>query len=431
MCKKSKSEAKILVDRTKGLDSRGNVAVNTQAESSWATSTLSNLDDDAIASLKKDLKRVYDGTINAGLITKKSAAKFHRGYEKFFGKNGDLDPSGQDLVTLMLATEYDFKEAVDALNRDQKGTNKPLWEKCRTKEEFNDRGRIQGRQRRNSFVGPHAGITDHVFRQEETENFFNTEVVHAKGMFEGDPKSKTYNRFLEQGAPFIGGVSGTMQGLTMAWEDEEALDSIEDDGERDKERSRREKMAAIYMATLLAGGHHSASEMLFSAQSYGLFPDVADPLKNYPLAMKQLGAAFQRLGLPGDLTPKAGAIWRTARKAVIDGVESLWSEIADTYKGSDFVSDLEDEFETEVEDKVGDLFTNALATRLEEIADLVDDDDQEDRQIAIEDAKKLIAKARENLDEDIVAALDSNPFLPLAVRKTLSSALDQVSSLAR
>lgn len=32
MCRKSKNEVKVLKDRTKGLNSRGNVAVNTQAE---------------------------------------------------------------------------------------------------------------------------------------------------------------------------------------------------------------------------------------------------------------------------------------------------------------------------------------------------------------------------------------------------------------
>ena len=62
MCKKSKAEVKILKDRTKGLDARGNVAVNTQAESSWAVNTLSGLDAKSAKLLSKDLKRVHDDT---------------------------------------------------------------------------------------------------------------------------------------------------------------------------------------------------------------------------------------------------------------------------------------------------------------------------------------------------------------------------------
>lgn len=443
MCKKSKAEAKVLKDRTKGLDSRGNVAVNTQAESSWATETLKDLatNQEAMALLKADLKRVYDGTKDKDLVTTKSAGKFHKGYERFFGKKGggkkgaDLPPEAtpqpQDFVNLMLETQYDFKEAVDALNRNQKSEDVALWKSCRTREEFADRGRIQGRERRNSFVGPHAGITDHAFRQEETENFFTREVVHAKGTFEGDPKSKTYQRFVEQGAPFIGGVSGTMQGLAMAWEKDKPLAKIADDDEREEEIEKREKMAGVYMATLLAGGHHSASEMLFSAQSYGLFKDVPDPLKNYPAAMQALGERFEELGLPGGLSPKAGATWRAALAKMMAEVKKVGAVVADTYKDEDYGPDVEEEFESEVEQKLEDLFGDELADKLDEIATLTGDDEKEERFEVVGKAKGLIAEARHKLDLKLIQGLDENPFVPVSIRKTIEGALDQVSSLAR
>jgi hypothetical protein len=431
MCKKSQNNAKVLSDRTKGLDSRGNVAVNTQAESIWATETLAGLNDESVAALKTDLKRVYDGTINAGVVTKAASAKFHAGYVKFLGVNGDLDPDPRDMVTLMLDTKYDFKEAVDALNRDQKSANKKLWEQCRKREEFEDRGRIQGRQRRNSFLNVHAGITDHVFRPEQTENFFDVEVAHAKGMLQGDPSSKTYNRFVKQGAPFIGGVSGTMQGLAMGWEGDEPLAEIEPEGARTTERMRREKLAGIHMATLLAGGHHSASELLFSAQSYGLFPDVADPLKNYPLAMKQLGLRFAGLGLSGSLSPQAGASWKKATKAVRDSLHALHAEISAVYRSEDDVAALIARFEEDCVDVVNAYFSDAVADKLDEITNLVDEDRREDRVKAVEELQVLLAVVEKNLDERVISGLDENPFLPLTIRTTMSRALHEASSLAR
>ena len=43
MCKKAKVESKVLKDRTRGLDSRGNHAMNTQAE--LTTFDAKNIDD--------------------------------------------------------------------------------------------------------------------------------------------------------------------------------------------------------------------------------------------------------------------------------------------------------------------------------------------------------------------------------------------------
>ena len=432
MCKKSQAEATILRDRTKGLDARGNVGVNTQAESSWAVTTLAGLDNDALDLLDADLRRIYAATQNRGPNVKAKASKFHKGFEKFYGKDGSGQPSAQDLVGLMLEKEYDWKSAVDYLASSDGKANKALREQCRGKREFDeDRGRIQGRTRQNSFVNPHAGITDRTFRQEETENIFGKEVVHAKGFFEGDPKSATYQKFAKQGAPFIAGVSGTMQGLAMSWEIGKPLGSIKDQQQQDTERAKREKTAGIYMATLLAGGHHSASELLFSAKSYGLFPDVTDPLTNYPQAMQELGARFKQLGLPGDLSPKAGGTWRDARQAVADSLAELQGEITDVYKTEAYANTLGQAFTANVVNKLATLFTNDLADKLDVIAALVSDADKPKREKAIKEAAVMIKQARKQLDANLVTGLDENPFRPMAIRKTLSAALDQVAGMAR
>jgi hypothetical protein len=431
MCKKSQAEATILRDRTRGLDARGNVGVNTQAESNWAVATLSGLDNDALDLLDNDLKRIYAATHNRGDNIKAKASKFHKGFERFYGKDGSGQPSAQDLVGLMLENEYDWKSAVDYLAGSDGKANKALQDQCRKKPEFDDRGRIQGRTRQNSFVNPHAGITDRMFREEGTENIFGKEVVHAKGFFEGDPKSATYQKFAKQGAPFIAGVSGTMQGLAMSWEIAKPLNSIKDQQQQDAERSKREKTAGIYMATLLAGGHHSASELLFSAKSYGLFPDVADPLTNYPQAMQELGTRFKQLGLPGDLSPKPGGTWRSARKAVADSLAELRTEITDVYKTEAYANALGQAFMANVVNKLAAVFTNDLADKLDNIADFVSDADKPKREKAMKEAGVMIKQARKQLDANLVTGLDENPFRPMTVRKTLSAALDQVAGLAR
>ena len=431
MCNKSETEATILRDRTKGLDARGNVGVNTQAESSWAVATLAGLDNDALDLLDADLRRIYAETRNKGPGVKQKASSFHKGFEKFYGKDGRGQPSAQDLVGLMLENEYDWKSAVDHLAGSEGKANKDLQGQCRNKPEFADRGRVQGRTRQNSFLNPHAGITDRMFREEGTENVFGKEVVHAKGFFEGDPKSETYQKFAKQGAPFIAGVTGTMQGLAMSWELAQPLNSIKDQQARDNERAKREKTAGIYMATLLAGGHHSGSELLFSAKSYGLFPDVTDPLTNYPQAMQELGARFKQLGLPGDLSPKPGGTWRTARKTVADSVASLRGEITDVYKNEAYGNSLTQAFKSNVEDKLVALFTDDLADKLDSIASLVSDADKQKREKAMGEAGKLLKAARKQLDSKIIGGLDENPFRALTIRTTLAAALDQVAGLTR
>ena len=443
MCKKANAEAQNLGDRTKGLDSRGNVGINARAESTWAVETLSFLDmaddDDAKAlckAMRDDLERIYQGTINAGVIDKKMASKFHKGYVKLFGPQGALEPSGKEMISLMLESEYDFKSAVDALNRIQETQNQQLYNDCRGKQEFTDRGRKEGIKRRNSFVNPHAGITDRDFRTTDTEDFFPKEVVHAKGMLEGKPSSNTYQTFANQGAPFIGGVSGTMQGLAMGWELEKPLKDFKAGKEQDDERERREKTAAIHMATLLAGGHHSVTELLFSAQSYGLFSDVTKPLDNYPKAMKELGDRFKKLGLPCDLSPKAGAAWTAAINEVEKNLEALAKAIAETYESQGISDAVVDAFKTATGRKGDELMSlkgglHGLANELDTIAGMVEDDEQEVKKDAMEAIREKIEAAQQKLAGNIFKDLDANPFLPVQVEKILADALGAAYGLVR
>ena len=75
------------------------------------------------------------------------------------------------------------------------------------------------------------------------------------------------------------------------------------------------------------------------------------------------------------------------------------------------------------------MFTDDLANKLEELVSFVSEDDSDNREEAKEAAAELIKAARESLEDDVVKGLEANPFMPVSVRQTLSSALDQVSSL--
>lgn len=559
MCKKTTQNVTVLKDRTNGLDARGNQALNTQAESNWAIETLKHLDADKEAQtlITDELMRVYHDRKKLGFIQRTATKGFETGFEEYFGKyeqdkkTGQLkrvgkpkaDPKPQDLINLMLESKYKFKDSVSwvADSVAETSPGRELRANARGIPEFQDRGRLDGRKRRNSFVGPHAGIADHVFRPEGAENFFTREVEHAKGMLEGVPTSATYQKFLAQGAPFIGGASGTIEGVALSWEAKQKLADIDDDNEREAETLQREKTIGIYMATLLAGGHHSMSEMLIAAQQFGLFRGVTDPLTDYPRAMKELGEHLAELDLPDDLAPKPGATWLNAVKKAQDEIVAIRKEISAILggKGDDDGSsgenskdkgqavrsrrdsnpllievsdedepkslirnkgkekrrdssdsdewedepknlsqskgkkkdvkpkrdsselllrddDSEDQdhpggmvpvdqgnpatdkrkivlqaFDKKIADGFDDLFPAETGKVLDDVVDALRSDFPSSEEIteAKEAAADAIKKARLALNSELIEGLDQNPFVPVTISKTLSDALDQVSSL--
>jgi len=499
MCKKKTQDVTVLKDRTKGLDARGNQALNTQAESNWAIGALKNLDTDAESQtlITDELMRVYYDRKKLGFLQKTASKGFETGFEEYFGKYerdkkaGQLkrvsqpkaEPKPQDLINLMLEDKYKFKDSVSwvADRVAETSPGRELRANARGGAEFQERGRFEGRKRRNSFVGPHAGIADHVFRPEGAENFFTREVEHAKGMFEGKPNSPTYQKFLSQGAPFIGGASGTIEGIALSWEAKEKLDDL-DGQEHEAEKKKREKTIGIHMATLLAGGHHSMSEMLIAAKKFGLFDEVTDPLTNYPVAMKELGEHLNALGIPGDLTPKPGDLWLKALAKAQGEIAKIRKEInailggkqddapppkIEDRKGKQKLRDDEsdddsnsDDLQLVLDDDVADnsqakdpnaktrslvldafgakieagfvkLFPDDMDQTLDAAVAVLSDDNADDNDISgmKQGAAECIKEARQALDGDLITGLDENPFVPVSVRKTLSDVLDQVSSV--
>jgi hypothetical protein len=90
-----------------------------------------------------------------------------------------------------------------------------------------------------------------------------------------------------------------------------------------------------------------------------------------------------------------------------------------------------DAFTKKIEVGFGKLFPDNMDETLDEAAAVLRKDNPDDDEIsdAKQEAAKCIAQARGKLDDDLIKGLDENPFVPVSVRKTLSDALDQVSSV--
>jgi hypothetical protein len=123
---------------------------------------------------------------------------------------------------------------------------------------------------------------------------------------------------------------------------------------------------------------------------------------------------------------KSRQIWIAARKRVEDELEKLRVEIVATYQADGIADDLEARYRTRV---AGILTTldESLSEKLNEVAGATD----------ISQRSKLIGEARGIMEryqsymasEPLIADLDNNPFVPLAIRQTVSTTLSALENV--
>ena len=438
MCSRSKVDPAVLERRQDGLDSRGNVPANARAESAWAAETFKKMDGPTTELLAGDILKLYAKADQIqGGVDKMFVKKFKKGVNEIFGSDHSRKPSPEQLSTLMFGGAYGFKDATDAINRQQKEAaaaesktsgNADLYTKGRSGPEFaNEKGRLAGPKRKNSFSNVDAGITDRVNRDDETRDFFATKVVHAKGTLQGDESSDIYKKYADAEAPFIGGASGTMQGLILGMEMEKPKADL-----TEAELKAREKLIGLHMAALINGGHHSASECLIAAKKYGYFGHVTDPIGDngdYTNAMKGLGDRLTAVGLPTDLTAKVTAVgdpWRKAIGRLKIDLRRLQDEIGAEYTRRDRApGPLIVEFRTKVRAPL-------LASMSVNLAKILDGlpatkGDKNARDTVLTNARNEIDALRTKLKDARVVEVEGNPFLPLSIRVPLTGALDLIS----
>lgn len=129
-------------------------------------------------------------------------------------------------------------------------------------------------------------------------------------------------------------------------------------------------------------------------------------------------AAGPAMGSP--VIAKAGATWVATRKKVESEIEKLHDELQAVYKGQGVVADLEKTFRAKVEPMMSTL-DHSLSDKL---ADMAKNADPAAHAKLVGEVTKIIESYKSFLSSDsLISKLDSNPFVPLAIEKTLTASL--------
>lgn len=132
------------------------------------------------------------------------------------------------------------------------------------------------------------------------------------------------------------------------------------------------------------------------------------------------GAAGPKNGMGSPVFNKAKLTWVATRKKVEDELEKLHSTIQAAYKDHGVVDDLEKAFRTTVEPVLGNL-DHTLLDKLDEVGEAAD---AASHSKLVSEAQAIINKYQGYLgSEPLIAKLDENPFVPLALEKTLTASL--------
>ncbi|WP_100915610.1 hypothetical protein [Pseudoalteromonas spongiae] len=237
--------------------------------------------------LEKIDKLYIDARIEKALVDRKA-----RLLEK-------IDTNKINIAEIFGDSYNDMKTRLDAFTNfyliSTDAHSKERSDSARENDVFKDRGRgdnIERRDRAPSVKDKNAGISAQEHRRESQENVFAKSIFHAKGKLTAQDvdASNTVKAFRENGAPFIGGVSGSL--LSEILDIEFAADGTEpkvadSDGISADELAKRELLLGVKSMELIALGHHSLSECLLAAQALGYFQHIESPLKDYPKAVSQ------------------------------------------------------------------------------------------------------------------------------------------------
>lgn len=150
----------------------------------------------------------------------------------------------------------------------------------------------------------------------------------------------------------------------------------------------------------------------------------ADTLERLLDASDQAGgaAADKRAGpaIGSPVIGKAGATWVATRKKVETEIEKLHDELQSVYKGQGVVADLEKSFRAKIEPMMSTL-DHSLSDKL---AEMSKNADPAAHAKLMGEVGKIIEKYESFLASDpLIAKLDKNPFVPLAIEKTLVASL--------
>jgi hypothetical protein len=287
MCKHAQQGHEELARRQRRLDARGNDVEATNRESDWAIGLVKNLPSDG-------LKLVNDHIV--GLT--KAFPKSPEGQKLALAIQG-LGTGKDDpwqFASLVMDNSNGFKALIDHVGARLPEGVDAKYNDLKAKYPYLDRDRGRGaapRIRDEMYTSKHVGITLSSGRSKAQKEALTTPITHGGAQFSSTQTSPTVQALVSQGAPFVGGASGTLRFICQEWD----ANHGEPHTIGSDELAEREKLIGVHSVLMMVAGHHSISECLMMVQAYGYFKDIPSPLTNYDKATQAFEKRLAKLGL--------------------------------------------------------------------------------------------------------------------------------------
>jgi hypothetical protein len=131
---------------------------------------------------------------------------------------------------------------------------------------------------------------------------------------------------------------------------------------------------------------------------------------------------------PAALYAKSRMAWVATRAKVESDIARLHGALTSTYQGHGAAEHLEKAFQARVEVMMNAL-DHSLAEKLDEVNQAAD---AGQRAQLVQEARKIMQRYESYLaSEPLIAKLDANPFVPVAIEKTLTATLAALSKAVR
>jgi hypothetical protein len=131
---------------------------------------------------------------------------------------------------------------------------------------------------------------------------------------------------------------------------------------------------------------------------------------------------------PAALYAKSRMAWVATRAKVESDIARLHGALTSTYRGHGAAEHLEKAFQARVEAMMNAL-DHSLAEKLDEVNQAAD---AGQRARLVQEARQIMQRYESYLaSEPLIAKLDANPFVPVAIEKTLTATLAALSKAVR
>jgi hypothetical protein len=140
------------------------------------------------------------------------------------------------------------------------------------------------------------------------------------------------------------------------------------------------------------------------------------------------GAATPPAAGNGALYVKSRAAWLATRAKVESEIAKLHGALSSAYQGHGAAETLETAFQTRVAAMLS-VLDHSLAGKLDEVNKATD---AAQRAELVQEARQIMQRYEAYVaSEPLIAKLDANPFVPVAIEKTLTATLSALSKAVR